>query len=90
MHRDLKAACAKPSSFDLKAQQRSLNRFIKEYNHIRPHESLGMKLPQIVMTFQTDHTLRKTKIGLPINHESNEGMPKWSHALEVIVLGIFN
>jgi transposase InsO family protein len=25
MHRDLKAACAKPSSFDLKAQRRSLN-----------------------------------------------------------------
>jgi transposase InsO family protein len=45
MHRDLKAACAKPSAFDLKAQQRSLNRFVKEYNHIRPHESLGMKTP---------------------------------------------
>ncbi|MFD2789213.1 integrase core domain-containing protein [Arenibacter antarcticus] len=45
MHRDLKAACAKPSSFDLKAQQRSLNRFVKEYNHIRPHESLEMKTP---------------------------------------------
>ncbi len=44
MHRDLKTAC-KPSSFDLKAQQRSLNRFVKEYNHIRPHEALGMKTP---------------------------------------------
>jgi hypothetical protein len=45
MQRDLKAACAKPSAFDLKAQQRSLNRFVKEYNHIRPHEALGMKTP---------------------------------------------
>jgi hypothetical protein len=45
MYRDLKAACAKPSAFDLKAQQRSLNRFVKEYNHIRPHEALGMKTP---------------------------------------------
>ena len=45
MHRDLKAACAKPSSFELKAQQRSLDRFVKEYNQIRPHEALGMKTP---------------------------------------------
>ena len=45
MHRDLKAACAKPSAYDLKAQQRSLNRFVKEYNHIRPHEALKMKTP---------------------------------------------
>ncbi len=45
MHRDLKAACAKPSAYDLKAQQRSLNRFVKEYNHIRPHEALDMETP---------------------------------------------
>ena len=29
MHRDLKAACVKPSAFDLKAQQRRLNKFIR-------------------------------------------------------------
>ena len=34
MHRDLKAACAKPSAYDLKAQQRRLNHFVKEYNNI--------------------------------------------------------
>ena len=45
MHRDLKAACAKPSAFDLKGQQRSLDRFVKEYNHIRPHEAMNMKTP---------------------------------------------
>ena len=45
MHRDLKADCAKPSAFDLKAQQRRLNRFVKEYNTIRPHEALGMETP---------------------------------------------
>jgi hypothetical protein len=45
MHRDLKAACAKPSAYDLKAQQRRLNHFVKEYNHIRPHEALDMKTP---------------------------------------------
>ena len=45
MHRDLKAACALPSSYDLKAQQRKLNRFVKEYNHERPHEALDMETP---------------------------------------------
>ena len=45
MHRDLKAACALPSSYDLKAQQRKLNKFVKEYNHERPHEALDMETP---------------------------------------------
>jgi transposase InsO family protein len=53
MHRDLKAACAKPSAYDLKAQQRRLNRFVREYNHVRPHESLGMKTPASVHDFKT-------------------------------------
>ena len=53
MHRDLKAACAKPSAFDLRAQQRRLNRFVKEYNHIRPHEALDMETPASVHDFST-------------------------------------
>lgn len=53
MHRDLKAACAKPSAYDLKAQQRRLNHFVKEYNHIRPHEALDMKTPAAVHDFET-------------------------------------
>ncbi len=53
MHRDLKAACAKPSAYDLKAQQRRLNRFIKEYNNIRPHEALGLETPASVHNFST-------------------------------------
>ena len=53
MHRDLKAACAKPSAYDMKAQQRRLNRFVKEYNHIRPHEALEMETPASVHNFKT-------------------------------------
>ena len=45
MHRDLKAECAKPSSYDFKSQQRRLNTFLKQYNNIRPHEALDMKTP---------------------------------------------
>jgi len=51
MHRDLKAACAKPSAYDLKAQQRRLNHFVKEYNNIRPHEALAMETPASVHNF---------------------------------------
>ena len=53
MHRDLKAACAKPSSYDLRAQQRRLNHFMKEYNHERPHEALEMKTPGEIHDFST-------------------------------------
>jgi len=45
MHRDLKAACAVPSAYDLRAQQRKLNTFVREYNRIRPHEALDMETP---------------------------------------------
>jgi transposase InsO family protein len=48
MHRDLKAACAMPSSYDLRSQQRKLNAFVNEYNTVRPHEALGMKTPEMV------------------------------------------
>ncbi len=51
MHRDLKAACAKPSAYDLKAQQRRLNSFVKEYNHVWPHEAFGMETPASVHDF---------------------------------------
>lgn len=53
MHRDLKADCAKPSAYDLKAQQRRLNRFVKEYNNIRPHEALDMETPASIHSFST-------------------------------------
>lgn len=45
MHRDLKAACVMPASFDLRSQQHKLNAFVKEYNYIRPHEALAMETP---------------------------------------------
>lgn len=41
MHRTLKAATASPPRGNLSAQQRAFNRFRKEYNEERPHQSLG-------------------------------------------------
>jgi transposase InsO family protein len=51
MHRDLKAACALPSAYDLNSQQRKLNHFVKEYNYVRPHEALEMETPTEIHTY---------------------------------------
>lgn len=43
MHRDLKGEATGPPRKNLQSEQVKLNNFIKEYNEIRPHESLGMQ-----------------------------------------------
>ena len=68
MHRDLKAACAKPSAQDLKAQQRRLNSFVKEYNHVRPHEALDMETPGSVHQFSARPFPERIK---PFDYDSN-------------------
>ena len=45
MHRDLKAEATRPAGKNLADQQRMFNKFIADYNTIRPHESLGMRRP---------------------------------------------
>ncbi len=48
MHRELKGECTRPPGHSLQAQQRKLNRFVNEYNELRPHEGLGLKTPASV------------------------------------------
>jgi len=45
MHATLKADTAKPPAETLAAQQRSFDRFRREYNEVRPHEALGQETP---------------------------------------------
>lgn len=45
MHRMLKQATARPPAGNLRAQQRRFDRWRQRYNHARPHESLGMRVP---------------------------------------------
>ncbi len=45
MHKTLKAEATRPPSGNLAAQQVRFNRFREEYNHQRPHESLGQETP---------------------------------------------
>lgn len=48
MHRDLKAEATRPAGKGLADQQRKFDQFINDYNHIRPHEALGMRRPNAV------------------------------------------
>ena len=50
MHGTLKAETAKPPYNSIAAQQRAFDRFQKEYNEERPHESLGQKVPAAFYT----------------------------------------
>ena len=45
MHRTLKQEATIPPAGSLAAQQRTFDRFRKEFNEQRPHEALGMKRP---------------------------------------------
>jgi transposase InsO family protein len=44
-HRELKAETAQPPARTLPAQQKRLDRWRRDYNQRRPHETLGQKMP---------------------------------------------
>ena len=45
MHRDLAFQVEYNPSENLKAEQRAIDKFVQEFNHVRPHAALGMKTP---------------------------------------------
>jgi putative transposase len=45
MHKTLKADATRPPSARLGEQQKRFDKFCREYNHERPHESLGQETP---------------------------------------------
>jgi transposase InsO family protein len=46
MHRTLKEAAIKPPEFNLQAQQKRFDTFIREYNEQRPHQALNGQRPK--------------------------------------------
>lgn len=50
LHRTLKAEATKPPQGSLRQQQHRFNHFRTEYNTIRPHEALAMRVPAAVYT----------------------------------------
>jgi transposase InsO family protein len=53
MHRTLKQETASPPSATARAQQRSFDRFRRDYNELRPHEALAMETPSSVYVCST-------------------------------------
>jgi putative transposase len=45
MHLTLKTEATKPAAGNLLQQQARFDRFLQQYNHERPHQALGMKVP---------------------------------------------
>lgn len=45
MHRTLKAEAAHPPKANFRLQQKAFDKFIHEYNYVRPHESLAQQTP---------------------------------------------
>lgn len=45
MHQDLKGDATRPPGYNLRSQQRKLNKFVHEYNYERPHEALDLETP---------------------------------------------
>lgn len=44
-HREMKAETANPPAATPRAQQRRQDRWLRQYNHDRPHEALGQRVP---------------------------------------------
>jgi transposase InsO family protein len=70
MHRTLKAATIKPYAKNLIEQQTSFDKFIKEFNHKRPHQALGGKRPAEVYQKSLREMPRKLRaVEYPDSHE---------------------
>jgi len=63
MNLKLKKETTKPASYNFLQQQARFDAFQEEYNHDRPHESLGMKYPGEPEYPYHDKTLRVTNCG---------------------------
>ena len=48
MHRTLQQEVAEPPADNRRGQQREMDRFRQEFNHVRPHEALQMRTPAAV------------------------------------------
>jgi hypothetical protein len=63
MHRILKAEATRPPSRNLRAQQRRINRWVKVYNQIRPHEALKQRPPSELYRVR-----QRTKLPMPLKY----------------------
>ena len=51
MHKDLKGEATRPPGYNLRVQQRKLNKFLNDYNYERPHAALNLETPGSVHSY---------------------------------------
>lgn len=61
MHRILKADTANPPAANSEAQRKRTERWVREYNKVRPHDSLGIKVPAEVYRVSRRRLPSRTK-----------------------------
>jgi len=86
MRRTLKEEATTPPQSDFRAQQRVFDRFMQEYNHVRPHEALGQLTPASVYTpSPRRYPLRLPTIeypsGVQARHVRTNGSIRWRGSL---------
>jgi len=80
MHRVLKAETTRPPSNHPQAQQRRIDRWVKTYNEVRPHEALGQSPPAAVYR-RRPGLVREVALSYPkgwaIRQVRSNGQIKW-------------
>ena len=81
MHRTLKQWITRDRRSTLRAQQRSFDAFRREFNHVRPHQSLGQKTPSTAYRPYRPYPTRPRRIEYDTNAEvrrvNANGEIKW-------------
>ena len=82
MHRTLKNFATRPPAKNLRGQQRRFDHFLREYNELRPHESLDDRTPSTV--YRPSSRSYPTRIPTPdypdhfdVRRVSHNGYVKW-------------
>lgn len=85
MHRTLKQWITRDRRSTLRAQQRSFDAFRREFNHVRPHQSLGQKTPSTAYRAYQPYQSRRRSIEYDTNAEvrrvNTNGEIKWKGEL---------
>jgi transposase InsO family protein len=84
MHATMKAETAQPPEANRRAQQRRFDRFLVEYNEVRPHEALGQKTPS--SQYQASPRLYPERVpepeypdGMQVRRVQRHGGFYWKH-----------
>lgn len=82
MHRTLKHAATRPVEQTMEAQQKRFDTFLAEFNHVRPHQSLGQKRPaSVVQRYRREFPECLPKIEYPasftVRRVRSNGYIKW-------------